>query len=173
MLSKLLVTKGNHDPPLSPASVSVTINRPDVAFPFAANAEGSKNSVHMWSLITFSAGPCHKVALVMPPSHPCNQIPHKRELISFLHKPLSWSGLAFRAICNAVQMREWLSLGGIEDAHQYPTVKFPTVSQKIHRLQIGVKVKRRPAGERPRQADPQRQMPMKVFNGVELMRAGR
>lgn len=115
----------------------VTINSSDMACPFTATAEGYRNAAHMRGLITFlpphQSPPCNKVTLVMPLSHPHNQISHKRELISFLHKPLSWSDQAFYTICNAVQMREWLSfsrgVGGQETLHQHPTEKFQTVSQ--------------------------------------------
>lgn len=169
-------------------ALPVTINSSDMACPFTATAEGYRNAAHMRGLITFlpphQSPPCNKVTLVMPLSHPHNQISHKRELISFLHKPLSWSDQAFYTICNAVQMREWLSfsrgVGGRKgDEGDAPSASHWEVSNcqpTSTQLQIGVKLKRRPAGERPRQAGAEaslwRQMSMRVFNGVELIHAG-
>lgn len=71
-----LVTGGHYSQVISTA-LPVTINDCDTACPTTAIAEGFGNAAHMWALITFSAGPCNKVTLVMPLSHPHNQISHK------------------------------------------------------------------------------------------------
>lgn len=60
----------------------------------------------------------------------------------------------FYAICNSVQMRECLSfIAGVKMLISIPLRSF-NPSAGIHQPQIGVKLKRRLAGERPRQAGP-------------------
>ncbi len=58
-------------------SLTCDINSSDMTCPLTANAEGSSNAAHMRSLISFSAGPCNKVTLVMPLPHTPDQISRK------------------------------------------------------------------------------------------------
>lgn len=131
----------------------VTINSSDMACPFTATAEGFSNAAHMWGLITFSAGPLQQGRTCYATVPSTQSDFSQRELISFLHKPLSWSDCLFTQFATLSRWENDFPLAGLKTLISIPLRSFK-LSANIHQLQIGVKLKRRPAGERPRQAGP-------------------
>lgn len=84
-------------------------------------------------------------------SNPHDHISPQRDLISFLHKLLSWSERLFMWLVVLFRWDNDFTGAGVNTLVSVSPRSFK-LSANIHQLQIGVKLKRRPAGERPRQA---------------------
>lgn len=119
--------------------------------------KGFCNGAHTRGLITFSAGPLqqgHTCYATVPSTQSdfsqkgANLVPSQAIIL------ISPGVCCFYAICNSVQMREWLSfVAGVKLLIGIPLRSF-NLSANIHQPQIGAKLNRRLTGEMPRQADP-------------------
>lgn len=145
----------NQGPLLTPVLTGspVTVSGCDTAAASSASAQGLSERCPYVRPNYFLSWPLEQGHTCYATVPSTQSDPSQRELISFLHKPLSWSHRLFRQSATPSRWDNDSPIAVVKTLISIPLRSFK-LSANIHQLQIGVKLKRRPAGERPRQAGP-------------------